>query len=686
MEEPNVGKASFERYTPKYPLPEEIRKMKRDDTICQYCGVSYLIHAEIKALEEKLLAIEKELTFYKGKEDRESLLIKEKEELLQYKQDQEKTLLAKDNMLATLKQELKKSSEDNSSLVNKIQASAENENKYREQYLTALRQLSVLKSFVQKQKDDVNLTRKNVIELKEAATDQVLFAKEKLKDICKGFQKDFDDLQSRLQCLEMEHMVTSQSNKTLTEKLQQQEEKMKVLEKCKQEMLTLDNRSKELCTCIQEMQTKLDEAESQNRRLQMEADQYQRQIRTKTEEVEEAIRQKQQQVKNNEMAVKELQECIQNKDGEITNLQKRLKNLENLHLEAERWKADIEQQNISTAHEAKELKESLIRALKDAEALKAEREMMISAHQSRIEDLRESFKRKMAQQENSQEKIQTALEEEKHKHQAELASLEAKLKESFVLEVQIEKQKYEELLQKYQTERTSQKMAEITELEARHQREAQGFEQRFAETKRQAEVRETELRREIESLKKIIAELQDRLGRFQSRGEEKVEELQRQLVEVQGDLRTWREKAEVLESSLQQSREEVQFLQDTVRKECEERFELTEALSEARRELLSFKKPAGGYIPSGTPRNTAHVPDNGLAPLRRSTSVSSFQSSLSSASVAEDINKPRPPPVPPNNVNVSFNGEARKSSRQMLGASIADNRRRIAALLGKLSP
>lgn len=41
---------------------------------------------------------------------------------------------------------------------------------------------------------------------------------------------------------------------------------------------------------------------------------------------------------------------------------------------------------------------------------------------------------------------------------------------------------------------------------------------------------------------------------------------------------------------------QVQFLQDTVRKECEERFELTEALSEARRELLSFKKPAGEFI------------------------------------------------------------------------------------------
>ena len=38
---------------------------------------------------------------------------------------------------------------------------------------------------------------------------------------------------------------------------------------------------------------------------------------------------------------------------------------------------------------------------------------------------------------------------------------------------------------------------------------------------------------------------------------------------------------------------QVIFLQDTVRKECEERFELTEKLSEAKGELLQLKKPSG---------------------------------------------------------------------------------------------
>ena len=38
---------------------------------------------------------------------------------------------------------------------------------------------------------------------------------------------------------------------------------------------------------------------------------------------------------------------------------------------------------------------------------------------------------------------------------------------------------------------------------------------------------------------------------------------------------------------------QVKLLQETVHKECEERFELTEALSAAKEELLHLKKPPG---------------------------------------------------------------------------------------------
>jgi hypothetical protein len=44
----------FEKHTPVYPLPEGILRMSKDETVCQFCGVSYLIHSEIKKLEDRV--------------------------------------------------------------------------------------------------------------------------------------------------------------------------------------------------------------------------------------------------------------------------------------------------------------------------------------------------------------------------------------------------------------------------------------------------------------------------------------------------------------------------------------------------------------------------------------------------------------------------------------------------------
>lgn len=48
--------------------------MSRDETVCKYCGISYLILHEIKMLEDKVKAMEEKVKFYEGSVEREKHL------------------------------------------------------------------------------------------------------------------------------------------------------------------------------------------------------------------------------------------------------------------------------------------------------------------------------------------------------------------------------------------------------------------------------------------------------------------------------------------------------------------------------------------------------------------------------------------------------------------------------------
>jgi len=48
--------------------------MPRDTTVCQFCGVSYLIHHEIKMLEEQVAKLEQELEISRIAVEREQKL------------------------------------------------------------------------------------------------------------------------------------------------------------------------------------------------------------------------------------------------------------------------------------------------------------------------------------------------------------------------------------------------------------------------------------------------------------------------------------------------------------------------------------------------------------------------------------------------------------------------------------
>lgn len=57
--------------------------MSRDETVCKYCGVSYLILHEFKVMEDKVKAMEKEIKCYEGSIEREKGLQAELQALSQ---------------------------------------------------------------------------------------------------------------------------------------------------------------------------------------------------------------------------------------------------------------------------------------------------------------------------------------------------------------------------------------------------------------------------------------------------------------------------------------------------------------------------------------------------------------------------------------------------------------------------
>ena len=45
---------SVEITRPVHPLPDELEKMTEEETVCSFCGISYLIHREVARLKDEL--------------------------------------------------------------------------------------------------------------------------------------------------------------------------------------------------------------------------------------------------------------------------------------------------------------------------------------------------------------------------------------------------------------------------------------------------------------------------------------------------------------------------------------------------------------------------------------------------------------------------------------------------------
>uniref|UniRef100_A0A2C9LJD3 Leucine-, glutamate- and lysine-rich protein 1 n=1 Tax=Biomphalaria glabrata TaxID=6526 RepID=A0A2C9LJD3_BIOGL len=636
MEEDNDDQ--FIHYTPQHPLPTEIQNLARDKTVCKYCGVSYLIHNEIKALEKKLKATEEELVKYKGLEKREALLQQELSLLKQQLEESKSFSETNSKLLIILTKEKDELMTQSKSNEEKIQA-------YRAKLLYTIRQFSTLNQSVKNCKRDVTQIKHQFSGFQSDTLEQLTAVLQNVAQIQAVSSKEVDTLHSKLQCLEMEHMVVAQSNKSLTEslkskdselqmlmyelnlkktELEQQAEAYRKLEDNMEDVSKRLSSSQEVEVQLNDVSKELDNSNTQLRILTVELEQYKIHLKSKTSELNELMIKQKQMEQSHELAVQKLNTETKSKENELGACLKQIKSLEVQCQNLQRKELEMTQWGKLNSNEAQDLKEELKRTKSEVEALKSEREMMIEAHQNRIEELRESFKNKIAEAEGWPQKVNFSNSLIKENHRA--------------LSEQKYKEEIEDLLKK------------------------------VTDCKRRSSEREEELLKEISSLKKIINDLQDRSAKLDGSDSAKIKDLQNQLAQIHQEHLQSVSQITLLEIKLKETSEEAQFLQGIVRKECEERFELTEALSEARKELLQLKKPAGGY---------SSVQKRGSTSSINSNSSTHVTSPVTLLPIEDPAIRSRA------SIQLNYSGDAKSPSDKTNDAQLQENRKRILNLMGR---
>ncbi|XP_029571769.1 leucine-, glutamate- and lysine-rich protein 1 [Salmo trutta] len=193
-------------------------------------------------------------------------------------------------------------------------------------------------------------------------------------------------------------------------------------------------------------------------------------------------------------------------------------------------------------------------------------------------------------------KLQAALEEQRTQNAVRLKEQEEELKREAGLELVIDREKSRELLLQYQREKEQvllQYQREKEQLLLQYQREK---EQLLLQYQRDKEQWQRKLSSQVHSATQELREEVQRLREVQEERSTKEERLQRALQHSQQqgalELSQARTELQLLRGETTGLQDEVVLLQETVRRECEERGELTAALTQAREQLLVLRRQA----------------------------------------------------------------------------------------------
>ncbi|XP_031975719.1 leucine-, glutamate- and lysine-rich protein 1 isoform X7 [Corvus moneduloides] len=572
----------MERRGPVHALPEEIRKihckmgakgknqnhqMPREQTVCKYCGVSYLTLHEFKVMEDKVKAMEKEIKVYKGSLEREQRLQAELQALHHDLERCRAESESKTERIKTLTVELKTKQEEMKTVKADLQYfQEEKEAAYKqsqvlrntlEHHCSTLNKAVSLFPFIRSELDSVkeviSTNLENFAAMKEEISLQIkAMSKEALTEIPK--------LNQRLAKSQRENECLQEKVKHLTGVADTVELKTQQLQTSLQQVNELQSRCRELQKETLDLTNQVETAGLQLQKVTAEMDHYKKLLLVKSTELDVCQNELKKIKYENGIAEARLTKELKEKEESLLICQQVCKHLQEEVAEKERKEEDLKRRTGRSESELETLKALLSQTEQELLMLKQERELLLVSQQSRTEQLQEALRQKVRSEDSWRDKIPGLISSATKSLRMETEILEKKLQDA------------------------QMKLAE----------------------------KDGDKEKEIQSLKRLISELEFQLTMEKSNNESFLDKLRKEIKHKSDELEKLTQERTQLIHSLNQVQEENALLQDTVRRECEERFELTAALGRAREQVLELRRLSGTLpasprsLPAGELRLSGH--------------------------------------------------------------------------------
>ncbi|XP_075617814.1 protein LEKR1 isoform X5 [Balearica regulorum gibbericeps] len=575
--------------------------MSRDETVCKYCGVSYLILHEFKVMEEKVKAMEKEIKFYEGSIEREKGLQAELQSLYQdlehYRADSE----SKTERIKTLTMELKNKQDELKNVKEDLRYfQDEKEAAYKqsqvlrntlEHHCSTLNKAVSLFPFIRSELDSIKEVISSNLENWAAMKEEIFL---QIKTVSKEALTEIPKLNQRLAKSQRENESLQEKVKHLTLVADTVELKTQQLQTSLQQGNELQSRCRELQKETLDLTNQVETIGLKLQKVTAEMDHYKKLLMVKSTELDVCQNELKKMKYENGMSESRLTKELKEKEESLLICQQVCKHLQEEVAEREKKEEDLKRRTGRWESELEAHKALLSQAEEEVAMLKQERELMLISHQNRTEQLQETLRQKMRNEDNWREKVEIDLAKGEARHKEAIL----KVKEEARVELDLERQKQQELITKYQRdhEELQKKIPSLISSATNSLRmETEILEKKLQDAQIKLAEKDEDKEKEIQSLKRLITELEFQLTMEKNNNESFLDNMRKEIKHKSDELEKLTQERTQLIHNLSQVQEENTLLQETVRRECEERYELTAALTQAREQVLELKKLSGNF-------------------------------------------------------------------------------------------